>query len=189
MDERERYSNLSSKDKLEQYLIKGQGLGEFKKGERSVYLGELRERILRALTIPQVHEEGTYKEIQDAIKDPRAKKLVLNRKTDLKKAAEYIRLARENNINFTTVEGDNIKSELGLVVASDHAVEVDDILVLTRKQKLTALGFTEELIDNPGQKVCDDCYNKIKELAPEELKNYSPITFFDKLTGVKCKGC
>ncbi|QNO15176.1 YueI family protein [Alkalicella caledoniensis] len=189
MDERDRIKGLASKDKLEQYLIKGQGVSELKKEEKALFLGEFRERVLKALTIPQLHEQGTYKEIEDAIKDTRSKKLVINRKADLKKAAEYIRLAKQNNVSFTTVEGDSFKGDLGLVVAAERAVDIEDVLVKTRREKLLDLGLPEKIVDNPGLKVCKDCYNKIKELAPYELRNYSLMTLLDKLKGTKCTGC
>lgn len=189
MDERDRIKGIVSKDKLEQYLIKGQGISELKKEEKALFLGQFRERILKALTIPQLQEPGTYKEIEEAIKDTRASKLIINRRADLKKAAEYIRLAKANNVSFTTIEGESIKGTLGLVVAADYAIDVEDILIKDRRDKLLSAGLPEALVDNPGQKLCKDCYEKLRKLAPQELKNYKPITLLDRLTGTKCKTC
>ena len=189
MDERDRLKNFSSKGKLDQYIAQGQGMAELKKEEKAIFLGEFRERVIKALSIPQLHEEGTYKEIEDAIKDPRASKLVINRKANLKKAAEYIRLAKENNIRFTTVESTNIKDTIGLVVAADYAVEIEDIYVENRREKLLDLGIPEKIINNPGMKLCPKCYEKLKEKAPEELKNYKTLTFTDRILGIKCEGC
>lgn len=189
MDERDKIKNFASKDKLEQYLIQGKGIEEFKQQEKSLFLGEFRERVIKALTIPQLHEEGTYPEIEEAIKDPRAKKLVINRKADLKKAAEYIRLAKEYNLKFTTVDSENIQNQIGLVVASDQGLDIEDIYVKDRSEKLRELGLPQGIIDNPKGKVCKKCYNEIKRLAPEELKNYRLLSFFDRLLGEKCIGC
>lgn len=189
MDERDRLKNFSSKDELEQYIVKGQGVPELKKEEKAIFLGEFRERVIKALSIPQLHEEGTYKEVEDAIKDPRASKLVINRKADLKKAAEYIRLAKENSIRFTTVDSGSIKNTLGLIVAADFAVDMDDIYVENRKEKLLALGIPQSVIDKPGMKLCSKCFEKLKEKAPEEVKNYKSLTFTDRILGIKCKGC
>lgn len=189
MDERDRLKNFSSKGKLDQYIAQGQGMEELKKDEKAIFLGEFRERVIKALTIPQLHEEGTYKEVEEAIKDPRASKLVINRKADLKKSAEYIRLAKENNIRFTTVESTNIKNTLGLIVAADYAVDIENIYVENRKDKLLAMGLSENVIDNPGMKLCSKCFEQLKEKAPEEVKNYKTLTFADRILGTKCEGC
>lgn len=189
MDERDRVKNFSSKDKLDQYIAQGQGMAELKKEEKAIFLGEFRERVIKALSIPQLQEEGTYKEVEDAIKDPRASKLIINRRADLKKAADYIRLAKENNIRFTTVESTNIKNTLGLIVAADYAVDIENIYVENRKEKLLAIGLSENIIDNPGMKLCSKCYEKLKEIAPEEVKNYKALTFTDRILGIKCESC
>lgn len=189
MDERDKIKNFASKDKLDQYLASGKGMADFKKEEKSLFLGEFRERVLKALTIAQLQEEGTYDEVEQAIRDPRAFKLLINRKADLKKAAEYIRIAKAASIQFTTVDSDSIQGTLGLVVASKEAVDVEDIYVEDRKKRLKRLGLPESIIDNPGKKLCKKCYEKVRELAPEEMKNYKTLTLSDRLLGVKCEVC
>lgn len=118
------------KSQLEQALNRGiYGLPELKKEEKRKFLGTFRERVLKVLTKSQIVERGTYKEIADALKDKRAKKLIITNHVKMSEAMEYIILAKENNVRFTVVDGDHYQGEIGLVIASDTAVDVEDIYV------------------------------------------------------------
>ncbi|MCK8827764.1 YueI family protein [Natroniella acetigena] len=193
-----------SKDKdLQQEAIKGQqgkselerkvgaeahGGLELKKEERNQYLGEFKERVLKALTVSQVEEEGVYSEIITSIKDSEAKKLIIDSKVSSPAAKEYIKVARENELSFKKVSSPDFKGELGLVVVSDHAVNREDIFVEKRQKRLDKKGVPEKLIDAQGEKICSECYSLLEERAPEELKNYHKITWVDKLFGKNCPG-
>lgn len=117
-----------SKSELEKALERGiYGTPELKKEEKKAYLGNFRERVLKALTKKQIEEPGTYKEILDAIRDPRAKRLVITNDVQLSFAMDYINLAKQNNLEFTLVNGQNFTGDIGLVVVSDTAVDVENI--------------------------------------------------------------
>ncbi|MGI6225636.1 MAG: YueI family protein [Peptococcales bacterium] len=117
-----------SKSELEKALERGMyGVPELKRDEKNAHLGYFRERVIKALTKKQVEEPGTYKEILEAIKDPRAKRLVVTNDVKLSFAMDYINLAQKNNLEFTLVNGQNFTGEIGLVVVSDSAVDVEDI--------------------------------------------------------------
>lgn len=121
---------MNKRSELEEIIAKGiQGDPELKKDERRKHLGELRERILKALTFEEIAEPGTYPEIREAIKDKRAKKIVISQRANLDEAREYIQLARQNGLQFTMVDNPEYTGNIGLVVVSDQAVDVENIMV------------------------------------------------------------
>ncbi|MCK8816389.1 YueI family protein [Natroniella sulfidigena] len=194
---------MSKEKDLQQEAIKGQqgkselerkvgaeahGGLELKKEERNQYLGQFKERVLKALTFAQVEEEGIYPEIISSIKDPEAKKLIIDSRVSSSAAKEYVEIARENDLSFKKVNSPEFKGEVGLVVVSDQAVNKEDIHVENRKKKLKEKGIPEELINAQGQAICSECYELLEERAPEELQNYQKITWVDKLIGKNCPG-
>lgn len=185
--EREAVRKQQQKSELERKAEAALNGGpKLKQSEKNRFLGEFRERVLIALTLEQVEEEGTYPEVLQAIRDKEAVKLILDRGVAMKKAREYIRLAHQNHLSFKKIEAANTHSKIALVVVSDHAVHEEDIYVKSRQEKLKAKGLPLALIEARGEKVCSDCYNLIKEKAPEELDNYEKLSWFDKLIGDKC---
>ncbi|KJS85465.1 MAG: hypothetical protein JM58_08480 [Peptococcaceae bacterium BICA1-8] len=119
-----------SKSELEKAIDRGiYGTPELKREEINNYLGCFRERVLKALTKKQIVEPGTYKEILDAIHDPRAKRLVITNDVQLSFAMDYINLAHKNNVEFTLVDGHDYSGDIGLVVVSDTAVDIENIYV------------------------------------------------------------
>ncbi len=185
--EKEARASFSQKSPLEQALQTGlQGTPQLRKKERSLHLGQLRERIIKALTFEQIEEKGTYPEIGKAIQDPKAQRLVISRQADLEAAAEYIRLARKSGIMFATVDSPKYSGELGLVVVAEEAVDVMDISVPSRKQRLLAKGLPEALIDAVGEDICPRCYRFVEEQAPEEKINYRKQSLFDRLLRSYC---
>ncbi len=190
MVDKEQKKKVFSKDELEKTLQAGiHGPPQLKKAERNMYLGNFRERVLKALTFSQIEENGTYEEIQDAIKDIRAKHLVLSRKADLGAAREYIDLARSRGLSFTTVDSPEFKGNIGLVVVSDKAIDEEDIMVLSRVDRLKSLGIPENIIKAEGKKICSKCMQTLKDKAPKEQKKYRSLTIIDRLLGIKCQAC
>lgn len=185
--EEEALKKWSGKSKLERTLQLGaRGPLQLRRKERQHHLGEFRERVIRALTVGQVEEKGTYPEILEAMDHPQAAKLVVSRNADLSAASEYIKAAKEKGLHFTTVDSPSFKGELGLVVAANAAADVSQIAVPSRKEKLKAAGIPEEIIAAAGEKICSRCYDLIRERVPEERLNYREQGFFDRLWGHKC---
>ena len=52
--------------------------------ERNSFLGEYKERVLAALTFDEIEEKGTYNEIEKALEDKEAKKMIVSREADFK---------------------------------------------------------------------------------------------------------
>ncbi|MFO7819540.1 MAG: YueI family protein [Halanaerobacter sp.] len=184
--EREAMRKQQKKSELEQKAAAAiNGGPDLKRAEKNKFLGEFKERVLIALTFIQVEEEGTYREVLEAIKDKEAVKLIIDRGVEMAKARDYIKLAQKNDLSFKKIEAVR-GSQIALVVVSDHAVHRDNIYVTSRKKRLQEKGIPLALINARGEKICEDCYNLIKEKAPEELDNYQKMSWFDKLIGTKC---
>lgn len=183
-------SKFLRKSKLRKALISGiHGPPRLKREEKRHFLGEFRERVIKALTLSQIHEEGTYDEILEAIRHPRAKKLKVIRDADLEYAGEYIQLAREEGLSFSTVDSPEHKGSIGLVVVSDSAVNVEDIMVESRKDKLKEKGVPVEIIDAIGEKLCGSCFKILSEKAPEETGDYEKLNLIDRFLGKRCEAC
>ncbi|AGA70335.1 hypothetical protein Desdi_2923 [Desulfitobacterium dichloroeliminans LMG P-21439] len=118
------------KSQLEERLMIGlHGTPELKLGEKLEHLGVFRERILRLLTKDQVDDKQIYPEIEEALKDPRSTRLLLNGDLAFDFRAKYIKIARQYNKPYTVVNDPRLKGEVGLVVASDQAVDVNEVEV------------------------------------------------------------
>jgi uncharacterized protein YueI len=178
------------KSKLEEKVLEGiYGNKEIKRDEKRRFLGEYKERVIRYLTFEQVIEEGVYPEIIEAFKKPEASKLIIDRRINLKAAHDYIKQARNNNISFKRISSPDLKGNIALVVVSDHAVEIEERKVIERKKRLQKAGISDKIIGNVGSKLCDDCWNILRENAPEELVNYKRMSFIDRLIGTECISC
>lgn len=192
MDERkekESYTGFSGKSELERTLQAGlQGSMELGHDEKTHYLGEFRERVLRVLTKSQVGEHVAYAEIEEALKDPRAALMVLHGDIGGQAAEKYRKLAEARGKPVTARKDADFAGEAGLVVVAKCAVDIAEIGVEDRMARLTAKGLTEQLIRAAGEAVCKDCYARIREAAPEELKHYRLMSPVSRLFGEDCPG-
>jgi uncharacterized protein YueI len=119
-------------DEVEERLIIGiHGTPELKRSEKILYLGEFRERVLKVLTKDQVDDSVLYPEIEEALKNPHAARLLLDGDLDYEFRAKYIKLARKYNKSYKVINDPDLKGEIGLVVASDQAVDVENIHINT----------------------------------------------------------
>lgn len=179
-----------NKTELERIVHLGlAGPPELKMAERARYLGEYRERVLKALTKSQVEEPGVYPEILRALADSRASKLIIRRDIHLARAKDYLDMAQTQKVAFKRVDSPNLKGEIGLVVVSAFAIDVENILIPQRLDRLQKLGFSERMINGAGGKLCADCWKKLATNYPEELINYRRITWLEQVLGTDCLGC
>ncbi|TRZ36137.1 DUF1694 domain-containing protein [Niallia circulans] len=115
---------------LDDYLQQGMyGAKETKPEERRKFLGTIRERVVLALLQNQVSEANIYKEAEEAIKSNKGAKLYLNGHLDYSYLSKYLKLANEQNMEYTMVTNNDYNSEIGLLIAYDHAVDKQDIYV------------------------------------------------------------
>ncbi|MCC3358508.1 YueI family protein [Bacillus sp. REN16] len=134
---------------VDDYLQQGiHGAKEIKPEERKKFLGTIRERVEFVLTQSQVRENKVYQEIQDACKKNNEVHMYLNGHVDYRFLSKYVKLASANNIEYTIVTNKDSNSDLGLVLAFDHAIDKDEIYInekikpiLTQQKKPEKKGF------------------------------------------------
>ncbi|MFT8319612.1 MAG: YueI family protein [Bacillus sp. (in: firmicutes)] len=119
-----------SNPNLDDYLQQGiYGSKETNPEERRQFLGTLRERVVAALKQSQVREDGVYKEIEDLIKSSAGAKLFLNGHIDYAYLSKYIKVANTNKMEYTIVTNKDYISEIGLLIAYNHAIDKEQIYV------------------------------------------------------------
>lgn len=180
---------FSGKSELERTLAAGiHGTPELRGDEKAQYLGEFRERVLRMLNKSQVWEPVAYQEIETALKDPRAALMVVHGDINESALSKYKKWAEAYGKPVTTRRAAEYTGETGLIVVAPNAVDVADITVEERRERLMKRGLPEQLIEAAGEAVCKDCYNKLKEEAPEEVKHYKMLSPISRLLGERCPG-
>lgn len=119
-----------SKSNVDDYLQQGiHGAKEIKPEERKKFLGTIRERVEFALTQTQIRENKVYQEIQDACKKHTDLHMYLNGHVNYRFLSKYVKLASTTNIEYTIVNNKDYNSDLGLVLAFDHAIDKEDIYI------------------------------------------------------------
>jgi len=125
---------LMSMDSPEQRIAIGMyGAPELKHGEKDIYLGEFRERIIRVLSNKQVAQKFIYPEIIEALNHEQSSRMLINGELRDQLTDKYIALARQIAKPYTVIYNPQLKGEIGLVVVSDQAVDIDDIEVENRE--------------------------------------------------------
>ncbi|KLV16256.1 DUF1694 domain-containing protein [Niallia circulans] len=128
---------MSSNPNLDEYMQKGMyGAKETKPEERRKFLSTLRERVVIALKQSQVMEPAPYKEILDAMKQNPGAKLYLNGHLDYSYLSKYIKEANEAHMEYTIVTNKEADSDIGLLIAYDHAINKEDIYIGEQKTDL-----------------------------------------------------
>lgn len=185
--EREAVQAFSNKSELEQVLTAGiHGAPELKKDEKRQYLGVFREQVLAILSTKQIKETVLYSEIAQALEDKRSAKLIINGGINNRFTKKYKLLARKLNKPYTVVSDPDYAQTTGLVVASDEAVDIEEVSIEDRALRLRNLGVPDTLIQSTGKKVCAECLQHILNIDPQEKINYDELTWLDRITGEHC---
>lgn len=122
---------------MDDYIQQGiHGIREIKPDERRKFLGTLRERVVVALTKQQVREPGTYKEIEDLMKKNKDATLFLNGTMDYSDISDYIKIANKIGSKFLISTNKEANTDLGLVLAYDHAINKEDIYIKKQKEQI-----------------------------------------------------
>ncbi|TMW73798.1 YueI family protein [Alteribacter natronophilus] len=117
-----------SEEKLKEVLKQGMyGTPEIRPEERRLFLSTLRERVHLALTVQQVREKGMYREAEQLMKKS-GLKMYINGALNYPAYSNYVQAAGKSGVPFTVVN-DGKDSPVGLVLASDTAVEKDEIFI------------------------------------------------------------
>lgn len=123
------------KSNVEDILQQGiHGPLETKPEERREFLGTLRERIIIALKRGQVAEKGVYPQVEQEMQKNRKAHLFLNGNMPYESLSKYVKLAAKYNLEHTIVTNNEHNTEIGLILAMDHAIDKEEIYV-TKKVK------------------------------------------------------
>jgi uncharacterized protein YueI len=114
-------------DEILQQGIHGQK--EIKPEERRKFLGTLRERIILVLTQSQVREPGVYGEVEQQMKTNPNALLFLNGNMDYHEFSKYRKMADKNKIKYKIVANKEHETDIGLVLAMEHAIDKEEIYV------------------------------------------------------------
>ncbi|MGG3561947.1 YueI family protein [Neobacillus rhizosphaerae] len=105
------------------------GAMETKPDERRKYLGTLRERIIVAMKKSQVAETEIYPQIEQLMKENSQAHLFLNGNMSYEDLSKYVKMANKQKIEHTIVTNKEHDSEIGLVLAMDHAIDKEEIYI------------------------------------------------------------
>ncbi len=115
---------------LDEVLQQGiHGPLETKPEERRKYLGTLRERIVVALQKIQVAEAEIYPQVEQAMKKYSQAHLFLNGSMNYGVLSKYVKIAAKNKIEHTIVSNKEHDTEIGLVLAVNHAIDKEEIFI------------------------------------------------------------
>ncbi|WP_066249798.1 YueI family protein [Neobacillus drentensis] len=106
---------------------------ETKPDERRKFLGTLRERIVVALTKSQVAETSVYPQVEKQMKERPQSHLFLNGNMSYENLSKYVKLATKYKIEHTLVTNKEHDSDIGLVLAMDHAIDKEDIYITNKE--------------------------------------------------------
>lgn len=106
---------------------------ETKPDERRKFLGTIRERIIVALKKRQVGETEIYPQVEQYMKGKPQAHLFLNGNMNYGALSKYVKLATKYKLEHTIVTNKEHDTEIGLVLAMDHAIDKEEIYI-TKKE-------------------------------------------------------
>lgn len=171
-------------NELERYLDLALGnIPELKGDEKRKWLGEFRERVVFALKEDQIHRREAKKILEEKIKGLKPKKLILNAKVVPGIAGIFMELAAKYDLDYKSVDSPNQKGDIALVLASDHAVNIEEVVL----EELPLM--PEKFYQSKSKKLCREHMEELKKEAPIYFDEFEEVTFFDKMVGIKCGVC
>ena len=159
--------------------------------ERNSFLGEYKERVLAALTFDEVREKGIYDEIEKALENKEAKKMIVSREVDFKCIKKYLDMAKNKHVSCKMMDNLLNTGEVCLVVASDEALShpLENPIVESKIEKIREKNLQDIYYKAMGNKICDFHSDIIEKEIPEYRNYYGKIEFLDSLFGTKCPIC
>lgn len=159
--------------------------------EKNSFLGEYKERVLAALTFDEVNEKGIYNEIEKALGDKEAKKMIVSREVDFKCIKKYLDIAKSKHISCKMMDNLLNTGEVCLVVASDDALNhpLENPIIESKIEKIREKNLPDIYYKAMGNKLCSFHSDIIEKEIPEYKDYYGKIEFLDSLFGTKCPIC
>lgn len=78
--------------------------------------------MLLALTMAELGDQEALEKVEDALRDPRAKTIIIHSEVPFQLVSKYMKLARRYQHNCTVRHNPEFKGKVALVVISDQAV-------------------------------------------------------------------
>ena len=137
--------------------------------EKNSFLGEYKERVLAALTFDEVNEKGIYNEIEKALGDKEAKKMIVSREVDFKCIKKYLDIAKSKHISCKMMDNLLNTGEVCLVVASDDALNhpLENPIVESKIEKIREKNLPDIYYKAMGNKLCSFHSDIIEKEIPE----------------------
>lgn len=140
------------KPSVEEVLQQGiYGAMETKPDERRKYLGTLRERIIVAMKKSQVAETEVYPQVEQLMKENPQAHLFLNGNMSYGDLSKYVKMANKQKVEHTIVTNKEHDSEIGLVLAMDHAIDKEEIYITKKiavqEEEKKSKGFFAKLFN------------------------------------------
>ena len=160
--------------------------------EKNLFLGEYKERVIKALTFEEIKEKGIYYEIEKALEDKDVDKMVISRHADFNDIKKYIEIAKQKRVPYKMIDNLACVGQIALVVVAKDAIvheDGDEIVVTSKLEKCHLKHLPDVYFEAMESAVCDFHLDIIKKEMPEYAKNYKELTFMDKLFGSKCPIC
>ena len=160
--------------------------------EKNLFLGEYKERVIKALTFEERKEKGIYYEIEKALEDKDVDKMVISRHADFNDIKKYIEIAKQKRVPYKMIDNLAYVGQIALVVVAKDAIvheDGDEIVVTSKLEKCHLKHLPDVYFEAMESAVCDFHLDIIKKEMPEYAKNYKELTFMDKLFGSKCPIC
>ena len=160
--------------------------------EKNLFLGEYKERVIKALTFEEIKEKGIYYEIEKALEDKEVDKMVISRHADFNDIKKYIEIAKQKRVPYKMIDNLVCVGQIALVVVAKDAIvheAGDEIVVTSKLEKCHLKHLPDVYFEAMESAVCDFHLDIIKKEMPEYAKNYKELTFMDKLFGSKCPIC
>ena len=160
--------------------------------EKNLFLGEYKERIIKALTFEEIKEKGIYYEIEEALENKDVAKMVISRHADFDDIKKYIEIAKKKKIPYKMIDNLVCSGQIALVVVAKDAIthEAGDEIVVTSKLEMCHLKHLPDVYYEAMESaICDFHMDIINKEMPEYAKNYKELTFMDKLFGSRCPIC
>ena len=160
--------------------------------EKNLFLGEYKERVIKALTFEEIKEKGIYYEIEKALEDKDVDKMVISRHADFNDIKKYIEIAKQKRVPYKMLDNLAYVGQIALVVVAKDAIvheAGDEIVVTSKLEKCHLKHLPDVYFEAMESAVCDFHLDIIKKEMPEYAKNYKELTFMDKLFGSKCPIC
>ena len=160
--------------------------------EKNLFLGEYKERVIKALTFEEIKEKGIYYEIEKALEDKDVDKMVISRHADFNDIKKYIEIAKQKRVPYKMIDNLACVGQIALVVVAKDAIvheAGDEIVVTSKLEKCHLKHLPDVYFEAMESAVCDFHLDIIKKEMPGYAKNYKELTFMDKLFGSKCPIC